>query len=122
MLGMGGSRVWWAAAGVAAGVLVAGLGVFFTRVGLNEADQYASVFGVFLALIGLGVSVYSVVLARRALLPSPSPQPSPTGDAAAPTESQAPGGTQVRIGRDNHAPVIIGNENRVNDSEGPANP
>ncbi|MFC5823040.1 hypothetical protein [Nonomuraea insulae] len=54
--------------------LVAGvLGVVFIVLDLAQADQLASVIGVFVGLAGLGVSVYGVVLARRGAVPSPTP-------------------------------------------------
>ncbi|MES9602162.1 hypothetical protein [Actinomadura sp. NPDC000929] len=52
---------------VAAGVVLAGAGVFFTLVGLDDADRWASVMSVFLTALGLGVSVYGMVLTRRGL-------------------------------------------------------
>ncbi|MEU7802461.1 hypothetical protein AB0B10_24680 [Micromonospora arborensis] len=67
----GGKRWWivWAALGL----LMLALGGFLTRAGLQDADQWASVIGVFLNGAGLVVAVYSVVQARR------PPQPG-TGD------------------------------------------
>ncbi|MEU8188571.1 hypothetical protein [Micromonospora carbonacea] len=59
----GGKRWWivWAALGL----LMFALGGFLTRAGLREADQWASVVGVFVNVAGLVVAVYSVVRARR---------------------------------------------------------
>jgi hypothetical protein len=48
-----------------AGLLLVGLGVLFAVMGLTRADQLASVIGAFATLIGLGTSVYGIVLARR---------------------------------------------------------
>jgi hypothetical protein len=42
------------------------VGVTFIVLGLEQADQLASVVGVLVGLAGLGVSVYGVVLARPA--------------------------------------------------------
>lgn len=39
---------------------VAGLGVYFVLVGLENADKMASVVGVFVALVGLGLTVYGM--------------------------------------------------------------
>ncbi|MFI6740533.1 hypothetical protein ACIBI9_47080 [Nonomuraea sp. NPDC050451] len=58
----------WGGAGLGVAALV-GLGVYFARVGLDDADKLASVIGVFVAVAGLG---------RR---PGGC---SPTGDPAAP--------------------------------------
>ena len=50
---------------IAGGVALVGLGVFFAFTGLEPAGQWSGVIGAFVGLIGLGVSVYGVVLARR---------------------------------------------------------
>ncbi len=55
----------WVAA-FAGGVLVAGLGVFLVVQGLDNADKWASVFGLLVGLAGLGVAVFGAVGARPA--------------------------------------------------------
>ncbi|MCD0453734.1 hypothetical protein LO762_31785 [Actinocorallia sp. API 0066] len=53
------------------------------KLGLDDADKAASVVGVFVALVGLVVSGWSVVLARRALAvtaPAPGPGPAPVSE------------------------------------------
>mgnify|MGYP001043098371 CR=1 FL=1 len=50
--------------GIGSAALV-GLGAFLVVVGLDDADKWASVIGVFVGLIGLAVSVCGLVLARR---------------------------------------------------------
>jgi hypothetical protein len=50
---------------VAGGLLVAGIGVFLAIEGLDKADKWASVFGLFVALAGLGLTVSGGVGARR---------------------------------------------------------
>jgi hypothetical protein len=50
---------------VVGGVPVAGLGVFLAVHSLDKADKWASVFGLFVGLGGLGVAVAGVVSARR---------------------------------------------------------
>ncbi|MFF4617730.1 hypothetical protein [Nonomuraea jabiensis] len=57
-----------------AGVVVtvaamAGLGVYFWRVGLDDADKLASVIGAFVALAGLGTAVYGLVTSPKQLEP-----------------------------------------------------
>ncbi|GAA3407703.1 hypothetical protein GCM10018952_02130 [Streptosporangium vulgare] len=47
------------------------LGVLLFKVGLDDADKWASVLGVFATLFGLGISGYSAVLSRRALQSGP---------------------------------------------------
>jgi hypothetical protein len=53
---------------VAGGVAVAVLGGFLAAAGLDDADKWASVIGLFVALAGLGLSGYGLMLARRCLL------------------------------------------------------
>jgi hypothetical protein len=56
---------------IAVGIVLAGVGVFFVLVGLEDADQWAGVLSVFLAALGLGVSVYGALLTRRGLAQQP---------------------------------------------------
>jgi hypothetical protein len=89
---------WWVA-GVGLGVFLIGLGVFLLRVGLEDADRWGSVFGVFLNIAGLAVAVYSAVCARRAAV---SPKPGAGGEVT----SQIHGGqftSLVLQGRDMHS-------------------
>ncbi|MBD3139911.1 hypothetical protein [Microbispora bryophytorum] len=44
---------------------LAALGVYLSRVGLDKADKLASVIGLFVALVGLGVAVYGLFAERR---------------------------------------------------------
>jgi hypothetical protein len=63
------------------GVGATGLGVLFAQQGLQRADQLASVIGVFIALAGLAVAVYSAWLARVATLTTTQATP-PDGPKA----------------------------------------
>lgn len=56
---------------VAAGVILVGLGVVLAWVDLEKADKLGSVIGAFSGLIGLGLSAYGVILARRQPVASP---------------------------------------------------
>ncbi|MBM0203731.1 hypothetical protein JNW90_11875 [Micromonospora sp. STR1s_5] len=56
--------VGWVAA-VIGGLALLGLGVLFVTLGLDQSDKVASVTGAFSALLGLPLSVYGIVLARR---------------------------------------------------------
>ncbi|MBN6051066.1 hypothetical protein JYK22_03885, partial [Nonomuraea sp. RK-328] len=69
------------------GIVVGALGVIFIVLDLEQADQLASVVGVFITLAGLGISVYGVVLARRSEASSAgsSPASSPPSDTDAVT-------------------------------------
>lgn len=51
---------------IVGGIVLVGLGVFFAVIGLDRADKLASVIGALVGLIGIGLSTYGVVLARRA--------------------------------------------------------
>ncbi|MFI6743374.1 hypothetical protein ACIBI9_61755 [Nonomuraea sp. NPDC050451] len=44
---------------------MAGLGVYFRRVGLDDADKLASVIGAFVALAGLGTAAYGLVTSPK---------------------------------------------------------
>ncbi|MFI6582806.1 hypothetical protein [Embleya sp. NPDC050493] len=79
------------AALVVAGLGAVGPGVFLAVAGLDDADELASVIGVFVGLVGLGLSVYGIVLARR---PPPSPEPiAPGATAAGSSHNEFTGGT-----------------------------
>jgi hypothetical protein len=67
----GAGKRWWAA-GAALGLGFVALGAFLVRSGLEDADRWASVIGVFLNIIGLTVAAYSIVQSR-------SPRPSQPG-------------------------------------------
>lgn len=94
---------WWVwAAGAGFGVSLIVLGVFLLRAGLEDADRWGSVFGVFLNIAGLALTVYSVVLARRAAV---WPRPDAGGGQVT---NQIHGGQftgPVVQGRDLHAGV-----------------
>jgi hypothetical protein len=74
-------RSWKAAglvAGVAAGLAVTGVGVFFGVTGVDNANRWSGVLGFFVGALGLAVSIYIAMLTRRlAVTPTVAP---PTGD------------------------------------------
>ena len=55
---------WWIV-GVGLGLMVFALGGFLVKTGLENADRWASVIGLFLNIAGLAVTVISAVQARR---------------------------------------------------------
>ncbi|WP_433228972.1 hypothetical protein [Actinomadura formosensis] len=62
---MTGSRRWWVVGGLIVSVGLIGQGVFFLRVGLQDADRWASVIGSFVGVAGLVVSFAGLVVAFR---------------------------------------------------------
>ncbi|MGW4426504.1 hypothetical protein [Streptosporangium sp. NPDC004631] len=56
-------QVWGGA--VVAVTAVAALSIYLERVGLDNADKLASVMALFVALAGLGVTVYSMIADRN---------------------------------------------------------
>jgi hypothetical protein len=62
--GMRGRVLVWVGAVIAVAALV-GLGIYFSRVGLENADKLASVIGVFVAVAGLGATVYGLIADRQ---------------------------------------------------------
>ncbi|GAA2815186.1 hypothetical protein [Nonomuraea dietziae] len=54
----------WGGAVVAVAAF-AGLGAYFAKVGLNEADKLASVIGLFVAAAGLGMTMFGLVVERK---------------------------------------------------------
>ncbi|MFI1585593.1 hypothetical protein [Embleya sp. NPDC020630] len=54
------AKTWAWVGGTMAGAAVVGLAVYLAVVGLDEADKWASVLGLFVALAGLAVSVIGV--------------------------------------------------------------
>ena len=90
---------WWVA-GVGLGVLLIGLGVFLLRAGLEDADRWGSVFGVFLNIAGLAVAVYSAV--RRAAVSS---MPAAGGEVINQIHSGQFTGPVI-LGRDIHGLVL----------------
>lgn len=82
----------WAAV-LSVGVLLVGLGVFVGVTRLDDADKWGSVVGALVAVLGLPLTVYGVVLARR-----PS---SATGGQSVTSSVIGGGVTQVREVRGN---------------------
>ncbi|QDY09440.1 hypothetical protein FJK98_21715 [Micromonospora sp. HM134] len=60
-----GSRLRAWAVALAVGVLVAGLGTFLAIQGLDKADKWGSVLGLFVGLAGLGLAAAGAIGARR---------------------------------------------------------
>lgn len=56
-----------------AGLVCTGVGVLLFRAGLEDADRWASIIGMVIAVISFPLSVYSTVLARRAVVSSAAP-------------------------------------------------
>lgn len=91
------------------GLVVGALGTIFIVLDLEQADQLASVVGVFVALAGLGISVYGVVLARRSSSPASSQATAPRSDIDAITEREE---RSVAV-RDNFGVIQTGDAGRA---------
>jgi len=50
---------------IAVGVMTAGLGAFLAVQGLDKADKFSSVFGLFVGVAGLGLAISGAVGVRR---------------------------------------------------------
>lgn len=59
---------------IAGGVSLLGFGSAFVIADLDAADKFGSVLGSLCALVGLGLSIYGVILARRTPTARPGPQ------------------------------------------------
>jgi hypothetical protein len=76
-----------------AGAALVALGLSFVAVGLYEASEIAGVIGAFVGLIGMGLSVYGIVLARR-------PQSAERAGVAGQVVSDSNiGGDNIQIGK-----------------------
>ncbi|GAA3580800.1 hypothetical protein GCM10022419_072870 [Nonomuraea rosea] len=106
MAGMGKRALVWTGAVVAVAPLV-GLGIYFARVGLADADQLASVIGVFVALAGLGVSVYGLITGRPPAQPEPPQKETPPPPRP---DVSASGPRSIAIGGDNSGIVSTGDD------------
>lgn len=84
-------RLLWIAL-TAAAILCVSIGICFVSVGLNEANQWAGIFGFFLNVAGVGIGGWTVYSARRdsRAVQSNSPQPSMT-------QSQRSGNNSINI-------------------------
>ncbi|WP_433187841.1 hypothetical protein [Actinoallomurus sp. CA-150999] len=85
----------WGGGLIAVAALVA-LGAYFVAVGLDKADKLASVIGVFVAVVGLAVSVYGMAADRRAAGGGQA-----TGGGQAAGQATASGERSIAIGGDN---------------------
>jgi hypothetical protein len=100
---MTGRAVVWGG-GLLALAALAGLGVYFNRVGLDEADKLSSVIGAFVGLLGLGLAAYGIVLSRRGVQGDDRPQPTTqiTGTASGQGQVNQAGRDAYQAGRDQH--------------------
>ncbi|WP_174551784.1 hypothetical protein [Herbidospora mongoliensis] len=97
--------------GIAVAMVAAiGLGVYLSRVELAEADQLASVIGVFVALAGLGVALYGLLAGRSGGGVDAAAEDS--GDGQTRPNVTASGERSVAIGGDNSGIVSTGDNAR----------
>ncbi|MFI6604043.1 hypothetical protein ACIBHX_48100 [Nonomuraea sp. NPDC050536] len=96
---------------VISGLMAGALGVVFIVLDLAQADQLASVIGVFVGLAGLGVSVYGLVLARRGAAPDSASSPvsaTPQTEAAITARGERSVAT-----RENSGVILTGGAERI---------
>jgi hypothetical protein len=104
-------QVAWLGVAFLLGAGCAGLGLVFALKGLEQADQLASVIGVFVSLAGLGVALYSAWLGRAALAAStqgtspddpaeahPAVRGSPSPEGSQSVSGSAIAGDNIQIG------------------------
>ncbi|MEO3812247.1 hypothetical protein ABGB17_24890 [Sphaerisporangium sp. B11E5] len=106
MAGRGGKAAIWAGGVLFAGAVVA-MGVYFARVGLENADRTASVVGAFVGVAGLAVTLYALVNGSR----TPAPPPPDAEDGHGATYNTVKDGTvhgPVIQGRDFHGDITLG--------------
>ncbi|MFI7057427.1 hypothetical protein ACIBLB_35675 [Streptosporangium canum] len=107
---MSGHVLKWVGGALTAGAAV-GMGVYFHRVGLEQADQSASMIGAFIGLAGLALALHGTLTARRT-----GPASTSVVDAAAALDHATTGkpdlgGVQNEIGGGTfHGPVIQGRD------------
>jgi hypothetical protein len=77
--------------GALAVIAAIAMGVYFTAVGLDEADKIASAIGAFIGLAGLVLAIYGTVRARR--LERVPQQPSAAQRAGGAVHNEIHGGT-----------------------------
>ncbi|MFF5261226.1 hypothetical protein ACFY4C_19980 [Actinomadura viridis] len=90
----------WAGGAVAVAAVVA-VAVYLASVGLDKADKWASVGGLFIGLAGLSIAINGAVRARRA--PEPPRGPEPASGA---------GDVRNEVRGTVHGPVIMGRDFR----------
>jgi hypothetical protein len=83
-------RIW--AGAVCGAAILAGLVVYLSLAGLDRADKWASVIGLFIALAGLGVSVFELV--------APRAEAGPPVGGAPPGLVNLPSRPQLFVGRE----------------------
>lgn len=91
----------WVGAGLVMAAL-AGLGVYFAVVGLDKADKWASVIGVFVAISGLVVAIAGLFTDRH------NSSSGGSGGGQASPRVSASGERSVAIGGDNSGNISTG--------------
>ncbi|MEV6150572.1 hypothetical protein AB0L53_09545 [Nonomuraea sp. NPDC052129] len=74
--------------GALAGVCCTAVGVLLFRAGLDDADKWASVIAVAVAVAGLPLTIYGIVLARRSLNTAPTAPMSPMPPVSPPAQAK----------------------------------
>ncbi|MDX2727700.1 hypothetical protein [Streptomyces sp. PA03-2a] len=57
-------RMWLWILAAACGLISVGLGIYFIKIGINRASEVSGILGLFVAIFGLALSVYSILQAN----------------------------------------------------------
>lgn len=87
---------------VTGGLVLVGLGGFFGVTRLDDADKWGSVVGAVVALLGLPMTLYGLVLARRAGHGSATSGPPVSGASGEVHQQVVAGRDAYTAGRDQH--------------------
>lgn len=84
-----------------------GMGIYFTAVGLDKANEVAGVLGAFIGLVGLALAFYGIASGRASGAP-PSAGQLTDGKAGVETRARAAGNAVINIVADStiHGTVI----------------
>ncbi|WML79787.1 hypothetical protein [Streptomyces sp. VNUA74] len=91
--------------GIVSGLSILALGIYFTRLGLERANSLAGILGLFVGIIGLVLTFYSILQARGGAQ-SPSPQ------QVRMSQQSGSNSTNVQSARD----INIGDNNKLGGS------
>ncbi|MCF3137050.1 hypothetical protein [Streptomyces olivochromogenes] len=95
-------RTWLWIMAVVGGLVTLGLGVYFIKVGLDQANQVAGILGLFVSIAGLLLSAYSVIQVSSAAR---------VGNSGATRMTQSSGSNSTNI--QSTGDITIGDNNKM---------